>query len=445
MSEMTELEKRILEPILHIGKRFYIFISILILIISVGAIAWIHQLQNGLGVTWLNQRVFWGIYITNFIFFIGISHAGTLISAILRVAQAEWRKPLTRMAEVITVIALLIGTSMVIIDLGRPDNFWLVPVKGRLLSPIFWDFVSISLYVTGSSLFLYLPMIPDIATLRDKYNEKPGFNFRKYLYRILALRWHGSYEQKERLERSMGIMAILIIPVAVSVHTVISWIFAMTWRVGWHSTIFGPYFVVGAIYSGIATIIFVMALFRKIYHFEDIITSEQFKYLGLLLLSFVGMYLYFTISEYLTSVYRGVEADVELLEELILGSYALPFWIFFFGGMIVPGILLSIACWKSESELAIHTITFASLLVIIGMWMKRFVIVVPSLARPFVANFWTPYAPTWIEIVITIAAIAGFILAYAIFSKLFPIISIWELMEDNETKNAETLSKAEKL
>ncbi len=138
-----ELEERILEPVLHIGKRFYIFVSILILIILAGAIAWIHQLQSGLGVTGLNQRVFWGVYITNFIFFIGISHAGTLISAILRVAQAEWRKPLTRMAEVITVIALLIGTSMVIIDLGRPENIWLVPIKGRLLSPIFWDFVSI--------------------------------------------------------------------------------------------------------------------------------------------------------------------------------------------------------------------------------------------------------------------------------------------------------------
>lgn len=409
----------------------------MIAVVLWGAYAYWYQLQNGLGVTGLNHRVFWGVYMANFVFFIGISHAGTLISAILRVTHTEWRKPMTRMAEAITLIALFIGAAQVLIDMGRPDRLLLVIFQGRLISPIFWDFLSISTYITGSLLFLYIAMIPDIALLRDTFNEMDGFSIRKYLYRALAIGWQDSPAQRERLNKSLAIIAILIIPIAISVHTVVSWVFAMTWRVGWNSTIFGPYFVVGAIFSGIAALVMAMAVYRQVYHLEEIIDQRMFRNLGYLLFVFVGIYFYFTFAEYLTSVYRGGKGDVELIEELFLGEYVEFFFVFVVAGLILPGIILVFSCWKYESEKAVWATASAAALVVLGMWVKRYIIVVPALSRPFVLQAWTRYDPTWVEISITLASVAGFLLAYAVFSRLFPIISIWELFEDEETELAE--------
>jgi molybdopterin-containing oxidoreductase family membrane subunit len=445
-NKIIDIEQRILEPLFPLGKWFYVIGAVLITLLLVGAYGWLTQLQQGLIVTGLNQRVFWGIYMSNFIFFIGISYSGTLISAILRLTGAEWRKPLTRMAEGITVIGILVGFAMIIIDMGRVDRILLLPLAARLQSPLFWDFLSVSTYLTGSFFFLYLPMIPDIAILRDRFNstsirrEEHGmlvyyylvleFNFRKYLYRFLAMRWHGSKEQKKRLERGISYMTVILIPVAVSCHTVIAFIFAMTWRVGWHSTIFGPYFVVAAIFSGTAAILIAMCLIRRFYHFEDIITHKSFRNLGLILFSLLSLYFYFTLTEYLTSAYRAVEHDMELLQELFFYSYAPQFWTFIVAGMIIPGIALLLACWKYKHELSIWVIAISSALVVFGMWLKRSIIVIPALARPFVEREWSVYAPTWVEIWITIAALAGFVLAYMIFIKLFPVISIWELTEE---------------
>ncbi len=437
------LEATVLEPIFNITWRFYLFMLILLSIVFVGAIAWIHQLTNGLKVTGLNDRIFWGVYISNFIYFIGVSYSGTLISAVLRLTQAEWRKPITRMAEVITLIGIIVGFSMIFIDMGRIERLLVVPIAARIQSPLFWDFLSVTTYGTGSFLFLYVPLIPDIALLRDKFNERPGFSIRRHLYRILALGWHGSHEQKEKLERIISTLALVLIPVAFTCHTVIAFIFALTWRVGWHSTVFGPYFVAAAVFSGIAAIMIAMAIFRKLHHLEEYITYLHFRNLGFLLLAFCMGYTYLSLAEYITSTYRGALADLELMEELGFGTYAAYFWSFWILSLVLPTIILLISCWKYKSEKAIWASALASLLVLVGMWIKRYIIVIPALARPFVAEEWTEYSPTWVELSITIAAVAGFLIAYGVFSKLFPIISIWELMEEKETKSVETLSKTE--
>ncbi|MFQ5979299.1 MAG: NrfD/PsrC family molybdoenzyme membrane anchor subunit [Candidatus Heimdallarchaeota archaeon] len=436
-ADRERIETIVIDPIINIGWRFYIFAALMMAVVLWGAYAYWYQLQNGLGVTGLNQRVFWGIYMANFVFFIGISHAGTLISAILRVTHTEWRKPLTRMAEAITLIALFIGAAQVVVDMGRPDRLILVIFQGRLISPIFWDFLSISTYITGSLLFLYVAMIPDIALLRDKFNEMDRFSIRKYLYRVLAIGWQDSPAQRERLNKSLAVIAILIIPIAISVHTVVSWVFAMTWRVGWNSTIFGPYFVVGAIFSGIAALIVAMAVYRKVYHLEEIIDQRLFRNLGYLLFVFVGIYFYFTFAEYLTSVYRGGKGDVELIEELFLGEYIAFFFVFIVAALFLPGIILVFSCWKYESEKAVWATASAAALVVLGMWVKRYIIVVPALSRPFVLQAWTRYVPTWVEVSITLASVAAFLLAYAIFSRIFPIVSIWELFEDEAAELAE--------
>lgn len=424
------IEEMILEPILHIGWKYYLFISFLIVIIGIGAIAWLQQLDLGLGVTGLSQRVFWGVYIIDFIFFIGISYAGTLLSAILRLTGAEWRKPVTRMAEAITVIGILVGFAMVVIDVGRVELILLVFLSLRLGSPLFWDSISVLTYLIGSILFLYVPLIPDIAFLRDKFNERPGFSIRKYFYRILAFNWHGNHLQKKRLQKSISLIAIVLIPVAIICHTVIAFIFALTWRVGWYSTIFGPFFGIAGLFSGTAALLLAMAILRKLYHFEKLIPYRHFRNLALVLFSLLMVYMYFTLTEYFTTGYRGVKEDTELLEALFFEEFAIFFWFFIIVGMIIPGITILLSCWKYKSEKAIWAIAGSSLLIVIGMWVKRYIIVIPALARPFVAQQWTPYIPSIIEGAITLAAVAGFVLAFSIFVKLFPAISLWEMLEE---------------
>ena len=277
-------------------------------------------MYNGFGITGINNPIFWAFYITNFVFWIGISHAGTLISAILRLVNAGWRRPVTRCAEVITVFALMIGALFPIIHLGRPWLFfWLMPYPSErqiwpnFRSPLVWDFFAITTYLTGSLLFLILPMIPDFALVRDRTT-----GLRHRIYGVLALGWQGTPKQWHRLESAMQIMAIAIIPVAVSVHTIVSFDFSMAPVPMWHSTMFGPYFVAGAIFSGIAGLIIAMAALRKFLHLEEYLHPVHFQNLGKLLLLMSLLWAYFVFAERLTIWYgnepqrnRGHERDAE--------------------------------------------------------------------------------------------------------------------------------------
>ena len=319
------VDPRLIQPILRTGGAYYLLVALLAAVVAAGLYVWIRQIRLGLAVTGMNTPVYWGLYITNFVFFIGVSHAGTLISAILRVTGAEWRRPITRAAEAITVFALIVGGSQVIIDMGRPDRVLNLIRYGRFQSPLLWDVTSITIYLLGSITYLYLPLMPDMAILRDSLpTEAPGW--RRRLYRLLALGWHGGAEQRRRLERAIAVMAVLIIPIAVSVHTVVSWIFAMTLRPMWHSTIFGPYFVIGAIYSGIATLLIAMVIIRKAFHLEAYLKPLHFRYLGILLLTFSALWFYFTSAEYLTTGYGGVPPEMRVLNAKLSGEYQAAFW-----------------------------------------------------------------------------------------------------------------------
>lgn len=421
MEQAASADRTLLRSLEQTTWRFYAFCGVLVAIIAVGAYGYVTQLQQGLSVTGLNDRVSWGLYISNFVFFIGISHAGTLISAILRVTNADWRRPITRMAESITVMALLIAATFPIIDLGRPDRIVNVFLYGRIESAILWDFISIATYLTGSIIYLALPMIPDAAILRARRGLG---RVRDLIYRVLSNGWTGSRGQRLTLEKAIGIMAIIIIPVAVSVHTVVSWIFGMTLRVGWHSAIYGPYFVVGAIFSGISTLIVAMWLFRRFYHLEKYITERHFVNLGLLLFVLDIGIIYFTLSEYLTAAYTAEAQDVLWLAALSTGPYALLFWGMVVGGFVVPALLIIFRRTRT-----VNGIVVAAALVTVGMWLERFLIVVPSMAAPQVGFTWAAYTPTWVEWSITAAAFAAFALFYAVFSKLFPIVSMWETTE----------------
>jgi Ni/Fe-hydrogenase subunit HybB-like protein len=418
-----------MRPLTETSRLWWAWTGFLAALVALALFAYATQVRTGLAVTGLNNTVFWGFYIVNFVFFIGISHAGTLISAILRLTRAEWRRPVTRMAEVITGIALMVGALMPIIDLGRPDRVLNVFFHGRIGSPIIWDVIAITTYLTGSLIYLYLPMIPDLALARDRlHGQVPALQHR--VYRVLALGWRNTPEQRRLLERALNVMMIVIIPVAVSVHTVVSWIMAMTLRHGWDSTIFGPYFVVGAIFSGIAGIITVMWIFRRVFRLHEYITEKHFVYLGYLLLALGVLYAYFTIAEYVTIGYKMKGAYGDLLDALMLGQYALPFWMFVIGGLVAPVLIVALPATRT-----IKGIVIASVLVNVAMWLKRFVIVVPSLGLPVMPYEWGVYQPTWVEYAITAGSVALFALLFTLFAKLFPIVSIWEIEETLDTSS----------
>ncbi len=418
------LSDDLLRPLFHTTWKFWALVVFLASIVAVGLFAFLFQATTGFGQSGTRMPVFWGFYIVNFVFWIGISHAGTLISAILRLVNAGWRRPVTRCAEVITAFALMIGAMFPIIHLGRPWLFfWLMPYPSErqiwpnFRSPLVWDFFAITTYLTGSVLFLLLPMVPDFALVRDQTT-----GWRKKVYGVLALRWQGTTKQWHRLEQAMQIMAIAIIPVAVSVHTIVSFDFSMAPVPMWHSTIFGPYFVAGAIFSGIAALIIAMAALRKFLHLEEYLHPIHFENLGKLLLMMSLLWGYFVFSERLTGWYGNEPSEMAVFWSTQRGAYAPLYWTMVTCNFIVPVLLLSFRRTRT-----ILGCVIASTGVVVGMWLERFLIVVPSLANKYMPYAYGHYTPQPVEIVILISTFAAMALLYVLFSKFVPIISIWEL------------------
>ncbi|HXG34076.1 MAG TPA: NrfD/PsrC family molybdoenzyme membrane anchor subunit [Bryobacteraceae bacterium] len=413
----------LLGPLESVGRRWVLAATVSGAFVAWAAFAWAWQLLHGIGVAGIRRPVFWGFYIVNFVFWIGISHAGTLISAILRLTGATWRKPVTRAAEAITVFALMIGAMFPIVHLGQAWKFyWLIPYPNQRLiwpnfrSPLLWDVTAIFTYLSASFLYLYLPLIPDLALLAGRSR-----GLRRRLYRLLSLGWQGSSREWHALEHAMKLMAAVILAIAVSVHTVVSWDFAMAITPTWHSTIFGPYFVAGAIFSGIAALVIVMAALRRFLGFQSYLLQVHFDNLGKLLLLMSLVWTYFTVAEYLTIWYGKQPAEYVILQERVYGSYAPYFWAMVTLNFLLPFLLLGVRRWRT-----IGSVTLCGFTVLAGMWIERYLIVVSTLSRPRLASAWGSYSPSWVEISITAGTFAGIVLLYLVFSKLFPVIAVWE-------------------
>ena len=419
-----QIEKDLLRPIFHSGPGYRIAVGIASCFVLAGVFAFGYQVYNGIGVWGINSPVFWAFDITNFVFWIGISHAGTLISAILRLCNATWRRPVTRCAEAITVFSILIGGIIPLCHIGRPWlAYWMIPYPNQrgiwpnFRSPLAWDFFAISTYLTGSTTFLYLPTIPDFAAVRDASK-----GLRKRIYSMLALGWQGTPRQWQRLEIAMHIMAIAIVPVAVSVHTIVSWDFSMTLVPMWHSTIFGPYFVVGAIFSGIAALILAMALLRRFLHLEEYLKPVHFNNLGKLLLTMSLLWFYFTFAERLTTWYGNTPSEMTVFWESINQHFAPLFWTMVICNFVIPLPLLAIKRLRTITGTAI-----ASCTIVIGMWIERFLIIVPALDKKFLSYSWGSYKPTWVEDTLMVSGFGFMALLYLLFAKFVPMISIWEM------------------
>jgi Fe-S-cluster-containing dehydrogenase component/Ni/Fe-hydrogenase subunit HybB-like protein len=419
----ARLEERVLAPLRGFGWRYYAWLAFLLGILGWALYAYSRQLQYGLIVTNLRDRISWGLYIASFVFFIGISHAGTLLSAILRVTRARWQMPITRMAEFITGVALMVAALFPAIDMGRPDRLLNMALFGRWQSPLMWDILAILTYLTGSLIYLYLPLIPDFALCRDRMGAQAPV-WQRWFFTTAAAGWNGTPGQRRALERAMSIMMIVIIPVAVSVHTVVSWVFAMSLRDPLNSTLFGVFFVAGAIYSGIAAIIILMAVLRWVLHLEEFITKTQFVYLGYLLATLAAIMGYLNISEYLTTGYKMEEGIAFHIQQLMVGPFAGLFWFYILGGILLPILLMFSARTRT-----IKGIFVAAVLVIVAMWIERYLIIVAGFRVPLMAYMPENYSPSWVEWSILAGGFALFALIISIFTKLFPVVSIWEVIE----------------
>ncbi len=426
-TERQEMREVLLRPIRHTSLLAKIWIALLIVVFLVGCYAYYIQLRDGLKVTGLRDYASWGLYISNFVFFVAISLVGALISSILRLTNFEWHRPLTRIAEIIAVAGIIFAGLIIVVDMGRPERLLYLFNHGRIQSPIMWDVIVVSTYLVTSILFLYLPLLPAIALCRDQLTEKP--KWQRKMYKILSMGWDGNEKQWKIMKRSVAILSVLVIPLAISIHTVTAWLFATTLRPGWDSTNFGPYFVAGAFQAGTACVIIAMFVFRKAYGFEKYITREHFNNMGKLLVFLCLVYAYFNVNEYLIPAYKMRTAEAKLLNNLFTGTSSPIYWSVQVFGMALPAILL---LWnKARKPLPL---TIISVFVVVGAWFKRYLIVTPILLNPYtpiqnVPANWATYFPTWVELSIVSASLAGVLLIITVFSKFFPMISIWETLE----------------
>jgi Ni/Fe-hydrogenase subunit HybB-like protein len=428
----SKREKDLLSHIVFTNNKYRLWMAILLVIIFFGIYAYYRQLRFGLGVTAMRDYTSWGIYISNFVFFVAISLVGSLFSSILKLNKNKWSSPLTRISEIIAVSAIIVAIVIIIVDMGRPDRFFNVIWYFRIQSPIIWDVMIISTYLIISFLLLYTTLLPDLARCRDKLTTLP--KWQKTLYKLLAINWHNHPIQLAKLKKISMILSVTVLPIAFAIHTVTSWLFATTWRPGWDSTNLGPYFVSGAFMAGAAGIIIAMYFMRIHLNLRDYITLKLFDNMGRLLVLLSLVYLYFNINEYLGPAFKMVGVEGEHIIELFVGKYAGLYWFVQLAGLIIPIILLIFKPFRKPLP-----ITIISLFVILGAWLKRFLIVIPSLQHPYlpiqgVDDSYLSYFPSWEEWSITVASFAGFLLMISIMVKLVPIIPLKEEEDEGELK-----------
>ncbi len=410
------------------GKPGMIWTAILVFICLIGAFAYYRQLRYGLIVTNMRDYVSWGIYISNFVFFVAISLVGSLITAILRLVNVHWSTPLTRIAEIIAVSAIIFASIIIIVDMGRPERFMNIILFGRLQSPIMWDVIVIGTYFFISLLLLYLPLLPDLKIL-IKHKEESGEKLNRF-YRWQGSFWKGSKEQFRVSDRAIQILCILIIPVAFCIHTVTSWLFATTYRPGWDSTNFGAYFISGAFLVGAGAVIIAMFVFRKSYKLEKYITDMHFERMGRIAVLLALVYLYFNINEYLVPAFKMKKAEEAHLTQLFTGDYSIMFWFAILVGMIIPILILVFK--KGRKPLPIF---IAGIMIVVGAWFKRYLIVTPTLLHPILPMHDVPqsyrhYFPSWEEWAIAMGSMAGVLLIITFIVRIYPIIPIQETITE---------------
>jgi molybdopterin-containing oxidoreductase family membrane subunit len=437
-----EMNAMVMEAMHVTSWKFWVVTGILaVIVLTCVGYAWGYMIVNGLGVTGVNRPVYWAIFLVNVVYWIGISHAGTFISAILRVLKVESRRPFTRAAELMTTFGLVQAGFSVFMHMGRVWlSYWLFPIPNeRTLwpdfhSPLMWDFMAINTYLLCSTMYLFLPLIPDLAMARDR-----STGWRKTFYRILALGFRGTEGEWKNLTTAMNIFAFAIIPVMFSVHTIVSWDFAMANRPGWNSTVFGPYFVIGALHSGMSAVAVVLFLLRStMKNYKYFIRPEHFDTIAKLMLMVSMAWAYFYFNDYLVPWYGGDQWQ-KLFQEFTEKGPLAPLWyIMLFCNIVVPWAIL----WKKSWRRTPWLMAIVGILINVGMWLERYIIIPEGLSINRMPFTWRLYFPR-IEVFLTIGLFALFFLLYMLASRLIPLVPVWEVQEGQEAHLLRKIGKAE--
>jgi len=423
-----QIERVVISGMQRPGLGYWAIVAFCAAVFGIGLLgAWAWQIFNGMGVAGITHPGGWGVYITNFVFWVGIAHSGTLISAVLFLFRSKYRASFNRAAEAMTVIAVMCAGMYPLIHLGRTWYFfWLLPYPNQRLiwtnfkSPLEWDVFAVSTYLIISVVFFYVGLIPDFAIVK-RYTR----GVRRHIYSALSLGWLGTKRQWKNYNMLYALLAGFATPLVLSVHSVVSWDFAMGIVPGWHSTIFAPYFVAGAIFSGCAMVLTLCIPMRKIQHLESVMPIDHFEKLAktMLFTSMIVGYSY-TI-EFLLAHYSGNVYEFGIFQDRAMGFYKYQYW-----GMVFCNVISPLPLFIKKARRSLVWLFVTSIFVNIGMWLERFVIIVTSLAHEFDPYSWGPYRPSIIEISITIGTFGFFFMMFLLFAKFLPVVAITEKKEE---------------
>jgi Ni/Fe-hydrogenase subunit HybB-like protein len=402
-----------------------------------------YTVGTGIGVWGLNKTVGWAWDITNFVWWVGIGHAGTLISAILLLFRQKWRLSINRAAEAMTIFAVICAASFILSHMGRPwVGYWPIPLPNQFgslwvnfNSPLVWDVFAISTYFSVSLVFWYTGLIPDFAVIRDRA-KAAGNRTRYYVYKYLSFGWVGSAKNWQRFEEVSLVLAGISTPLVLSVHTIVSMDFATSLEPGWHTTIFPPYFVAGAIFSGFAMVQTLMIITRKVLGLEEYITIYHIDMMNRIILitgSIVGCAY---LTEFFIAWYSGVTYEKYAFINRAFGPYWWAYWSMMTCNVITPQLF-----WSKRLRESVVATFIISIFVNIGMWFERFVIIVTSLHRDYIPSSWTMYSPTWVEIGIFIGSLGLFFTCFLLFARFFPVIAMSELKTIVKTSSSQAKKK----
>ena len=424
--QWAQINEDVVRSIQNPRWSYWVAFGISVLLLAIGVTSEVYQYRFGIGYSNINWPHMWDLYITNFVFWIGMSHSGTLLSAILHIVKADWRKPIYRFAEAMTTFTLMTAMLFPVIHVGRLWNiYWTLPylsdrgIWPNFRSPLIWDAFAVFTYLTSSALFLFVGSVPDLAICRDNTT-----GWRKKLYNVLSLGWTGSDTQWRHFRKAYMIMACFLIPLAVSVHSIVSMDFSMSWNPGWHVTTFPPYFVSGALYSGCAGIMTLFILLRHFFGFEKYMTLAIFEKNAKLTFAIAMVWTYLNLIEFSSVWYGHDVAAKEVLWAKFTGPYSPVFWSMMFIGSVLPFTLTFQKLRRNLPLMFIISIIFN-----IGMWEERWMIITPTLSLGYAPAAWNVEWPSVIAWGITIGSIGWFSLLFLIFVKIIPSVSMYEVKE----------------
>ncbi|WP_185862184.1 NrfD/PsrC family molybdoenzyme membrane anchor subunit [Blattabacterium cuenoti] len=434
---LKNISDDILNPIKNkAGNLWWIALSLSILAFLWGVVCICYTIGTGIGVWGLNRTINWAWDITNFVWWVGIGHAGTLISAVLLLFRQKWRLSINRSAEAMTIFAVIQAGLFPIIHMGRPWNaHWVLPIPNQFgtlwpnfNSPLLWDVFAISTYFSVSAVFWFMGLIPDFAMIRDRISDP----FQKKIYSILSFGWGGTSKDWQRFEEISLILAGLCTPLVFSVHTIVSFDFSTSVIKGWHSTIFPPYFVAGAIFSGFAMVQTLLGVARKVLSLESYITRNHIEYMNIIILLTGGIVLLAYITEFILAWYSGnpFEKFIYFSSEAAKGPFWWAFWALIICNIIIPQFL-----WIQSIRRSFFCSYVIAIIINIGMWFERFDIIVLNLSHDYLPSSWTGFIPSFVDVGIFIGTIGLFFVLYLLYIRAFPVISQSELKTILKSEN----------